>query len=375
MKGKIISSHDGLNKTIKEILRSLLEKGVFDAILVPTRAPSGESFVYLLIKNKDFVESCTPLPPIMPIQGARALKNFTRLGKTNLKVLCVMRPCEVRASVELSKLKQVELENISFISIDCPGAFVTKDYINDPEKFDKLYQKILQTWEGENLRPTCNTCVHFSYEDLPADLHIGKIGTQEDEIIITSLNKEGKQLLGEINIECSNDVSGWQSKVKEILQKKTDNRNTTFLELRSKVSGADNLDNLLSDCINCHNCMRVCPICYCRQCFFDSSDEVRIEAENYFIRARNKGAIKFPADMMLFHLGRMSHMALSCVGCGACEDACPMDVPIAQVFSFMADEAQKMFDYVPGRNKQEAIPIQIYKEDELHEYEDSKGPK
>jgi len=375
MKGKIITSQNGLNQVIKGILKSLLEKGLFDAILVPTRVPSGESFVYLLIKDKNLIESCTPLPPIMPIQGARALRELTRLGKTSLKILCVMRPCEVRASVELSKLKQVNLENISFMSIDCPGAFILKDYINDPEKFDKLYQNTLKDWEGENIRPSCNICVRFSHQDTPADIHIGKIGMKENGVIIVPLSTQSNELLSKIDIECTQETTEWQTGIKEKLQKKAENRNKAFSELKGNVSGMENLNNFFSNCINCHNCMRVCPICYCRQCFFDSSDEVRIAAENYFSRAQNKGGIKFPTDMIFFHLGRMSHMGISCIGCGACEDACPMDVPIAQVFEFMADELQKMFNYIPGRDREEQIPVLIYKEDELHEYEDMEDLK
>lgn len=373
MNGSFIPLKDSVNNAIKEVLTSLLEKGCFDAILVPSRVPSGESFVYLLINNKELLESCTPLPPIMPIQGARALQGFTRRGKTNLKVLCVMRPCEIRAAVELSKLKQVELENISFMSIDCPGALVTRDYIEKPDEFDALYERVLEQWEGKDLRPTCHTCVYFSYKDIPSDFHIGIIGHEKNNILLVPLSERGKNVLSEINISCNDDISVWQTRQEEILQKKINQRDTLFLELQDKSAGMENLDSLFSDCINCHNCMRVCPICYCRQCFFESSDQVRIEAENYFIRAQNKGGLKFPSDMILFHLGRMSHMAHSCVNCGACEDGCPMQVPVAQIFSFIGNTVQKMFDYVPGRNREESIPILTYREDELHEYEDSKG--
>lgn len=375
MTGKVIRLKEDLTSTIRKILGLLLEKDCFDAILVPVRVPSGESFVYLLIKDRKLLESCTPFPPIMPIQGARALRDFTRRGKTDLRVLCVMRPCEIRASIELTKLKQINLENISFISIDCPGVLPTKDYINAPQESDKSYREIIERWESDNLRSTCNTCSYFSYEGLPADLHVGIVGAKKESISITPLSEKGKESLSKIDIECSDDLSQWQTEVKEISRKRIDNRNRVFLELKNKVSGAENFNDFFSNCINCHNCMSVCPICYCRQCFFDSTDEVKSEAENYLARAQAKGGIRFPGDMMLFHLGRMSHMALSCVSCGACEDGCPMEVPVSQAFGLIADEVQRTFDYVPGRNEEEPIPVLTYQEDELHEYEDAKGVK
>lgn len=372
MKGKIIKTEGDINTTIKGILKSLIEKECFDAIFVPARIPSRESFAYLLIKNRKLLESCTPLPPIMPVQGARALKDLTRLGKINLKVLCVMRPCEIRATLELSKLRQVTLENLSFFSFDCPGAFLTERYVTNPEKSDQDYSEVIKTWQGENLRPNCKTCIHFSYQDLPSDLHIGIVG---DDLIIVPLSKNGEESLAKIAIEPEDDISGWQARVKDVLRLKSDYRSKVFAELKAKTNGLDNLDKVFADCINCHNCMRVCPICYCRQCFFDSPDQIRVESENYQIRAEKKGGIRFPPDRMLFHIGRMSHMALSCVGCGSCEDGCPMDVPVGQVFSLIGTEVQAMFDYLPGKDPEEPIPVLTYKEDELHEYEDAGGTK
>ncbi len=373
MTGMTIQAKNGVNGAVSAVLKSLKDSGCVDAVLVPTRVRSGESFVYLLVKDPKLLDSCTPLPPIMPVQGARALQSLTRHGKVEQKVLCVMRPCEVRASIELAKRRQVDLENILFASIDCPGAFRTRDYVTDPEALDKRYQGILSDWEGEGLRPACESCVHFSCEDVPVDLHIGLVGTKEKEAVIIGVSKRGEELLDEAGIECSEDVSAWQAEVKKVRDRKAGNRIKVFQELKDKAAGMDNLSHLFADCINCHNCMNVCPICYCRQCFFDSSDQVRLRAEDYFAKAQARGGIRFPGDMMQFHLGRIYHMGLSCVGCGACEDGCPMDVPVSQVFALAGDEVQKTFDYVPGRNTEEPIPTLTYEEDELHEYEDAKG--
>ena len=64
-------------------------------------------------------------------------------------------------------------------------------------------------------------------------------------------------------------------------------------------------------------------------------------------------------------------MSLYCVSCGACEDACPVDIPVAQVFSMIADETQTLFDYISGRSLDEPLPLVAYKEEELHEVEDA----
>jgi formate dehydrogenase subunit beta len=141
--------------------------------------------------------------------------------------------------------------------------------------------------------------------------------------------------------------------------------NTTWTE---RLAGTDKFIDAFDQCINCHNCMRVCPVCYCQQCYFDSQT-LRLSPQEMLTRARQRGALRFPLDTILFHLGRMSHMVLSCVSCGACEDACPMSIPVAQIFTTVGDRMQKDFHYMPGRNREEILPLQDFLEDEWHEVE------
>jgi formate dehydrogenase subunit beta len=93
---------------------------------------------------------------------------------------------------------------------------------------------------------------------------------------------------------------------------------------------------------------------------------LKLPPDNYLARATAKGAIRFAPDTLLFHLGRASHMALSCVSCGACEDACPMDIPVGQVFSLLADRAQEALGYVAGRSVDDPLPLVAYEMEELH---------
>jgi formate dehydrogenase subunit beta len=374
MKGTYITVLDkDINATLRKLILSFLEKGLFDAVLAPVRIPSGESYAYLLMKDTEMIKQCDPVAPIMPIQGARALQDLTRKGDLTFRMLCVMRPCEIRAATELTKLRQVNLTNITFLSYDCPGAFPTKDYLADQSACTTALQNVLKTFESNDLRPSCTTCVHFDHQDIVTDIHIALADMSDEKVMVVAKSSEGEKCLTAAGYEITEEAAGWLEKLKAIAKRRQENRNKAFADLDTQATGIDNLHKYFADCINCHNCMRVCPICYCRLCFFDSRDQTRSEADNYVVRADKKGGIVFPTDMMLFHLGRMSHMGLSCVGCGACEDACPMDVKVAQIFSFMADKLQQMFEYLPGQNKEEKIPVLTYIEDELHEYEDSKG--
>ena len=98
---------------------------------------------------------------------------------------------------------------------------------------------------------------------------------------------------------------------------------------------------------------------------------MKFEFEDYLKRAEMAGGLRLPPETLLFHIGRMLHMSLSCVSCGACEDACPTSIPVAQVFSLVADRNQKAFEYTPGRSLDESPPLRVYGEKEFEEVEQS----
>jgi len=83
-----------------------------------------------------------------------------------------------------------------------------------------------------------------------------------------------------------------------------------------------------------------------------------------------KGALRMPVDRILFHLGRLSHMGVSCVACGMCEDVCPVDIPVSRIFKTAGSKAQALFDYIPGENSDDLLPLLAYAEQELEGFED-----
>ena len=367
-KGAAISIETTTSKTIINFLKKCVDKQLFDAVILPMQVPSNDSYAYVLIKDKNLMDKATPLPPTMFVQGAKALSSITRLGEGNLKIAAILRPCEIRAVNELVKLGQINLTNITLISMDCPGVLPTKDFLKDPEKYTKRFHDAVTAWDDTIMRPVCQICDKSSM--IAGDIHIGTHGAKKDTIFVIPATTKGQTILTNTGIKTENTLDSWKKKVTEISDAKRKIRIQAHKTLKTDVGGIDNLVDTFSQCINCHNCMRVCPVCICRLCYFDS-DKVKHGSDEYLQQAEAKGSMRFLPDTTLFQMGRMMHMSISCVSCGSCSDACPVSIPVAQVFSMIADETQNLFQYISGENRDDPIPLVTYKEEELHEMEDT----
>jgi formate dehydrogenase subunit beta len=351
----------GLGDAMIQFLRDAMMGGALDAVLLPLKVPAGDSFAYVLVKDADLLGKGEPLPPIISVPGGKAISSITRRGKGRMRIGAVMRPCEARAALELSKLGQVDPTNLVLISMDCPGALPLIDYIRSPEDGDISFEKAIREGDMDPMRPICQICV--SSTAVIGDLHLALL---EDQLLMISNSDVGDTIFKEMNLVPDLPTAKWSAASRNLIERRKVMREENLRELESSIGGLDNLLGAFDLCINCHNCMRVCPVCYCRLCYFDSR-RMKHSSDDYMAQAGTKGSLRLPPDMMLFHIGRMTHMSLTCVSCGACEDACPASIPVAQIFSLVADRTQATFDYSPGRNPEEPLPLVVYREEELHE--------
>jgi formate dehydrogenase subunit beta len=276
-------------------------------------------------------------------------------------VAAVLRPCEVRAAVELYKRDQVPLDDILLLSMDCPGAVPLKDYVEDAEAGEALFGKIL-SGDEETGRAICRSCDHFSLT--ASDLHLGTLGLAAGNVAVVAATAAGEAAAEALALGEAGPVAEWEAEVEKRTASRREVRAEAHRTLRQEAGGPEQLAATLARCIGCHACRSVCPICICRQCYFDS-EALKVPAANTLARAQRKGAARLPTDTFLFHLGRMAHMSLSCVSCGACEDACPARVPVAELFGLVAANTQAVFDYEAGRGREEPVPTTYYQVEEL----------
>ncbi|MCD6417520.1 4Fe-4S binding protein, partial [bacterium] len=338
---------------IIDIARKALDAGeIGGVILLKKTAP--DSAMHSLVSSSDMLTDADPLMPFFPGNAANFIKKLTKIAPPDKKILAILRPCEMRATIEMVKLAQIQNENIIYLTFDCAGTIPRKE-LKDGEipSGDEFYQND----NFEKIREVCQVCDFVRVDT-------GDIGflAFEDGAPIVAYTDAGREFLKNVGVEFVEDVVA--DKYEPIAQRHSERKSEIFARLDEQTAGLDNLMGTFSHCINCHNCMTNCPICICRECFFES-EALDFEGDAFVELALRKGALRAPTDVLLFHIGRMTHMTTSCVGCGACGEACPEDIPVDLIFRWVAENVQKKFDYVAGRNWDEELPLKTFREDEL----------
>ncbi len=356
--------------SINALLATLLDVGVVHTLLVPVEMPGGRSVAQALVKDKARLSSAIPVSPVMPVNSATLVSNLTADQRPG-KVGVVLRSCEIRALVELVKLKQASLNDVFVIGIDCAGSYSVPDYtsiaatVEGEGKAARVVEESLGDRgfrrDGDELRPACQICEKPSPEF--GDLRIGFFGTTPDALAVTVSDELAEAGLERLGLK-PGMVEGRTKLVEEIVRGRVVARDQAFEAVRKETNSPAGLLAYFSGCLTCHNCSVTCPICYCKQCVFTTA-AFDHTAGQYERRAQRKGAVRMPSDTVLYQITRMNHMATSCVGCGQCESGCPSRIPLTVLYRSIGQKVQALYDYVPGRSLEEEPPVTKFMEMEL----------
>jgi formate dehydrogenase subunit beta len=362
MRTLIPIENDDPLEAIRCFLKQLLEAAVVDALLVPMETPA-DTVTPALVADPALLDEANPLAPVMGLNAAR-LAGKVSIREPRGRIGVVLRPCELRALVELVKLQQASLDDLVTIGVDCVGTYDVPLYlekraeIGDRRLWSELYYNLQSPISS--LRDACQMCERPHVE--AADITLELFGADLDLGIPVILTEEIAEKLAPTSAK---GHSQRDEIIKQVAAVRTEVRDTRFAEMQQQLE-EEGIEGVLAACVRCHNCMTVCPICYCKTCLF-KSPPFDHEPMQYLNWARRKGAYRLPADTMLFHLTRLNHMVLSCVGCGMCTSNCPADLPVGRVFRTIGQQVQETFDYTPGHNVDDPLPLITFREDEWME--------
>ncbi|MCL6465129.1 MAG: Coenzyme F420 hydrogenase/dehydrogenase, beta subunit C-terminal domain [candidate division WOR-3 bacterium] len=367
-KGRLPVASGGPVATIKEVCAQWLEQGILSGIMMPAYSIKGVAAPVLFTDPQIVRQSGVPFLPAMGVNTASVVDEMRFSPAPGVKVGVFLRPCEARAVVELVKLQQVVLDGLVLIGVDCPGTYRTADFseLLDGAVVDfvnRFLQDQARYLNDERFRTACAMCEYPT--PLVCDLHIGFLGMNPGEALwVESRSEKGAELYKTMNVEPVPVPESRQLFLKDFRAQRQSRAEERIKELDAKALGPENLVKYFAACLNCHNCMKVCPVCYCRECFFES-EALERELDEVVRITRHKGGMRLPQGTLLFHITRMNHMMTSCVQCGICEDSCPVKIGLSVLFKKVSRNAQKEFDYLSGRSLDEPLPLVTFREDEF----------
>jgi formate dehydrogenase subunit beta len=359
---KVLKSNKGAEECLTEFLKFLLESGKVKGVFSLRKVGESGGVAYSLITDPAALEDALPLFPLMPADAAKVLSRLTLVEPAAEPVAAVARPCELRALLELIKRNQGSLDNLLLISSTCGGVYPLETSINGDieEKLPQYWDAVKKGEIAPDIRPACAVCEHFV--PYSADITFALIGNEDlDKQCIMQLNTEkGEQFTdgfaggfsgGEVK---SGTVDGLRSK-----------RQAKKQELFGEFGINDlNIQKFFEKCIGCRNCSKVCPICYCHVCFFDSGGDEH-DQHYYETELEKRGYVPVLPDPIFYQLVRLFHVSMSCIGCGLCGDVCPADIPLWAVSLKIGEDVQKAFDYLPGRDLEEELPVTAFNPEEF----------
>ena len=349
-----LETHGDPLGTVRSLIRKIWLETNLDGMLVTMNSGDEASAAPHYVIDLASLDEINPFKPLMEINIARLIPGLLT-NHPGAKIGALLRSCEMRALIEMTKHASFNIDNLLTISVDCLGTLPADEYqwrlerlkrthsqdeISSAVALDELAHEALKFARQGGIIPyryrsVCQVCTSPAAQH--ANINIQVLGLRVRQQILLSF---GDPKIAEIiHIEeLTNGIADQAliSQHERIVSKMCERHQRTMERVNEGLgvllpADVDAVIRQLESCGDCQNCMDVCPIC--------SVDRPDRNAEGHYEHSD------------------ITRWLVSCAGCGMCEQACPNHLPISAIFAHIRQQLAQEWQYVPGRSVDEPMPL------------------
>lgn len=337
-----INTHGDPLGALRGLVKKIWAQGNLDGMLVPIESQIGSGIKPKIIHDPTRLDEVNPFKPLMSSNASKYIPELINKDST-FKFGALLRPCEMRALVEMMKRKKFSTEKLVTISVDCLGTFPADEFswrATRKGSTQELTREQLQFARQGGImayryRPACQLCVSPNAHG--ADLNIGIMGLPVRKVI--TISAKNPSIQEKFKLEAITDGPADSILVEQrerLLAKLEGRRELTRERVTQGIADSipTNIDDLIAHleaCGDCKECLDICPIC--------SVDYPQRGVDNHYQ----------PEDIMRW--------MVSCAGCGMCEQVCPQHQPLNLIFSQIQRQLSQEYAYMPGISPDLPLPL------------------
>ena len=293
------------DEKLQKIAKDLLESGEVNLIIGYTKGSNPQRMRPVFITKPEEVEKLSfSHNAVQDLAVFLKKQEVKKYGKIGITV----KGCDEKAVNSLIQEYQLSRDNIKIIGMQCNG--VIKQNLAD-----KGETKVSET----TVYDKCLIC----QEHTPV-LYDFLIETEEPELSLSG------------NVKPYADIE----KLDEL---STEEKNAYWAKEFDK-------------CIKCYACRQACPLCFCSRCIVEKNMPQWIDTNS-----------EEPGNAQ-WNMIRAYHLSGRCIGCGECERACPVNIPLMLINEKMARDVYNLFGYKSGLDINAKPVFGVFSESDFNDF-------
>ncbi|MGW8225488.1 MAG: Coenzyme F420 hydrogenase/dehydrogenase, beta subunit C-terminal domain [Anaerolineales bacterium] len=316
-KSWFVETHGDPLGAIQHLIATTWEEFDLDRLMVSMNGNSQPD----LIDDPGQLDQVNPFRPLMTKNSAKYIPQLLE-DSPDSRLGVILRPCEMRALIEMQEREQSPSGRLLTICVDCLGTYPREDYQWRAKRKGSSEQLANESLHfarqggiaSYRFRSACQAC--RSPISSRADINIGVIGLPVRQKILIDASDQVKSTLlagGKVSAVSDQDLLEQREYIiAKLLQRGAHTRQRLADNLETILPrNVDALITQFESCGECRECFSSCPLC----------------TANYPARD----------EFGKYHRDQVKEWMISCAGCGMCEQACPNHLPLVTIFSHLRE--------------------------------------